>query len=38
MGTLLHLLVYLAVLGAFAVTPLLLWLGWVVLTTGRRRD
>ncbi len=37
MGTLLRLLGYFAVLGVFAVTPLALWLGWVVFSTGRRR-
>jgi hypothetical protein len=38
MGKLLDLLGYLIVLGVFAVTPLILWLGWVVLDSGRRRD
>jgi hypothetical protein len=37
MGKLLDLLGYLIVLGVFAVTPLILWLGWVVLGSGRRR-
>jgi hypothetical protein len=37
MTTLLHLLGYFVILGAFAVTPLALWLGWVVFTTGKRR-
>jgi hypothetical protein len=36
--TLLRLLWYVAWIGAFAVTPLIMWLGWVVLTTGRRRS
>jgi hypothetical protein len=35
--TLMRLLWYVAWLGVFAVTPFGLWLGWVVLTTGRRR-
>jgi hypothetical protein len=37
-GKLLDLLAYFVVLGAFAVTPLMLWLGWVVLGTGRHRE
>jgi hypothetical protein len=29
-------LIYLAMLGAMAVAPLIVWLAWAVATTGRR--
>ncbi len=35
---LVSLVAYLAVLGAFGVTPLLMWLGAVVFVTGRGRS